>query len=156
MDFDPVLPNLYVGSCPMNAGDVHRLKEDAGITAVLNLQTEEDFSLLGIDWGALKAYYDEAGIQVGWVPVLDFNSKDLRRNLPRAVQVLDEFLRAGHTAYVHCTAGVNRSPTTVIAYLYWMEHRELGEALDVVFKSRPCKPYIIAVVSATEDRKNGA
>jgi hypothetical protein len=49
MDFDEILPNLFVGSCPRNQGDIDHLKTDVGITAVLNLQTDDDFAHIRVE-----------------------------------------------------------------------------------------------------------
>jgi hypothetical protein len=155
MDFDQILPYLHLGSCPMNVGDVDCLIRQLRITAVLNLQTEEDFVYLDIDWEAMVGYYDELGIELRRVPIIDFNTDDLRRNLRRAVQVLDELIKGGHATYIHCTAGVNRAPTTVIAYLHWVEKRSLEDALNHVGRCHPCDPSILAIASAAEDRDNG-
>ena len=56
------------------------------------------------------------------VPARDFDEDDLRQNLPQCVAALDQLLTAGNTVYVHCTAGMGRAPSTVIAYLVWREH----------------------------------
>eukprot|EP00976_Prorocentrum_cordatum_P023019 469776-Prorocentrum_minimum.AAC.1 len=52
-------------------------------------------------------------------PFPDFDAEGLRRGLPRAVAVLDVLLRANHRVYLHCTAGLGRSPGVAIAYQYW-------------------------------------
>jgi len=116
IDFDKILPNLFVGSCPRNVEGIDRLKE-SGITAVLNVQTDEDFASWGIDWDQLADHYRHLGIEVRRVPVRDFDPDHLRERLPECVRVLDELLQSGHTVYVHCSGGINRSPTVVIAYL---------------------------------------
>ena len=56
------------------------------------------------------------------VPVRDFDAADFRRKLPECVAALDWMLKAGHTVYLHCTAGQVRSPTVVAAYLHWSGH----------------------------------
>lgn len=101
MDVSQVLPNLFVGSFPRSPGDIDRLGREFGITAVLNVQTDEDMTHWGLDWGLMESYYREAGVEVRRVPVRDFDPDDLRRNLARCVEVLDELLRQGHTVYVH-------------------------------------------------------
>ena len=152
LDFDRILPELYIGSCPLNAEDVDRLHRDAGITAILNLQTEDDFAFWEIDWPRLEAHCRELGIEVLRVPVRDFDVDDLAQNLPAAVQALDELLRQGHTVYVHCSAGINRAPSTVVAYLHWIRGLELDDAVRRVKTCRQCEPYLEAIVRATEDR----
>jgi protein-tyrosine phosphatase len=152
MDYSQILPNLFVGSHPDDADDVEALK-GAGITAVLNLQSEDDFEYLGIGWSRLHACYFAAGIEVRRVPVQDFDDDDLRNKLPEAVQALKELLDHGHTVFVHCSAGVNRSPSTVICYLHWEQGSDLDEAVKQVRTCRNCSPVMEVIQLATRDRK---
>lgn len=151
MDFDKILPQLFVGSGPIQPGDIDRLKE-TGITAVLNVQTDDDFAYWGIDWDQLARHYRKTGIEVRRVPVRDFDHDHLREQLPECGRILDELRRSGHTVYVHCSAGVNRSPSTVIAYLHWYKGMDLEEAVEFVMRCRSCDPYVDAIRLASEDR----
>ena len=153
LDVDQVLPELYVGSCPTRADEIDHLRENVGITAVLSLQTEDDLVFWGIHWPRLEEYYRRLGIEVRRAPVRDFDADDLRRKLPACVEALDELLRAGHKVYVHCTGGINRSPTTVIAYLHWVLGWDLDRAVDHVKQRHRCDPYVDAIRLATDDRE---
>ncbi len=152
MDHSEILAHLFVGSCPKSPADIDRLKQEAGITAVINLQTESDLSYWDIDWPLLEAHYRAVDIHVRRVPIQDFNRDALRENLPRCVAVADDLLKNGHTVFVHCNVGVNRSPSAVIAYLHWIEGRTLDEAVGHVTECRSCDPYVEAIRLATEDR----
>jgi atypical dual specificity phosphatase len=152
MDYSQILPNLHVGSCPRSPEDIDRLKREAGVTAVVNLQTSGDFTYWDIDWPELEAYYRESGVVVRWLPIQDFNRDALREGLPKCVEVVDGLVKEDHTVYVHCNIGVNRSPSVVIAYLHWVEGRALDEAVDHVMRFRSCDPYVEAIRLATEDR----
>jgi protein-tyrosine phosphatase len=156
MDLDQITPRLFVGSCPVKAEDIDRLNYEVGVTAVVNVQTEEDFAYWGIEWGDLEAHYRQSGIEVRRVPVRDFDPDALRRSLPQCVGALAELLEDGHTVYVHCSAGINRSPSTVIAYVHWIEGWDLDEAIAHVAKCRSCDPYLAAIRQATEDRRRGS
>ena len=155
MRVDGILPQIFVGSCPVSRADIDRLKADFGVTGLLNLQTEDDFRYMGIDWPDLETHYRETAIAVRRSPVRDFDPASLRENLPQCVTHLDALLRAGHTVYVHCNAGINRSPTTIIAYLHWVERQELGEAVWLVTSRHACEPYVMAIVQATEAWQRG-
>ena len=87
MDYSKILPRLYCGSCLETTGDIDSLAS-IGITAVLSLQTDEDLVYSGVNWDRLAAYYRKSGIEVRRVPVRDFSPEDLRRHLPRCVDVL--------------------------------------------------------------------
>ena len=148
MDMDEVLPRLFVGSYPESSGDIDRMQTDEGISAVLSLQTDEDHDYLQVDWPAMLAHYESADIAVRQVPVRDFDWDDLTRRLPDCVDSLAELMDAGHTVFVHCTAGVGRSPTVVAAYLHWSLGEELEEAVTQVKNARPSSPSIHSIQQA--------
>jgi protein-tyrosine phosphatase len=95
------------------------------------------------------------GIELRRVPVQDFNPEEVRQKLPACVQALGGLVRVGHTVYVHCNAGVNRSPSVVIAYLHWVQKMPFNEAVAYVIKRHPSDPYVEAIRLATEDRGGG-
>jgi protein-tyrosine phosphatase len=153
MDVSQILSNLFVGSFPRSTEDIDRLRRDFGITAVLNVQTDDDMAHWGVDWRRLESCYREAGVEARRVPVRDFDKDNFRHQLPKCVEVLDELLRQGHVVYVHCNMGVNRSPSIAIAYLHWVLGWTLDKAADHVMECRSCDPYLDAIRLAGEDRK---
>ena len=70
-------------------------------------------------------------------PLRDFDPADQRRGLPAAVRGLYGLLRQGHRVYVHCTAGINRSPRVVLTYLTLVEGIGLEEAMTLLVHARP-------------------
>ncbi len=148
VDYDPILPELFVGSYPESGEEIDQLKKETGITAVLSLQTDEDLDLLRLDWPALETCYKTSGIELRRVPVRDFDPEDLQAKLPECVRALDQLLSAGHSAFLHCTAGAGRSPTVAIAYLHWCRGWDLGQAAAHVKGCRPCSPSLDAIRSA--------
>jgi protein-tyrosine phosphatase len=151
MDCDQVLSQIVIGSYPETTADIDRLRQDLGVTAVLNVQSEEDDEYLSIPWSVLESHYRLSGIEVRRVPVIDFDQADLRRNLPECVAALRELIDDGHTVYVHCTAGIGRSPSVVIAYLHWVENLDLEEAARQVQSRRRCSPDLQAIRLAGGD-----
>lgn len=145
IDFNKVLPELYIGTVPRTIQDVDRLKSECGITAVLNLQTDEDMIVYRLDWPSIEQYYRACQIEIWRLPVRDFDLEALTEKLPECAATLAKMIRAGHRVYLHCTAGINRSPTVAVAYL----HRYLGYDLDRAFKMvrecRTCDPYLAAL-----------
>ena len=147
INFDKIVEDVFIGTCPANAVDVGRLKQ-AGITAVLNLQTDIDFGMLGIDWCVMESTYESAGIAPYRVPIVDFDRDDLTRSLPSAAQTLNDMLLKDHRVYVHCTAGVERSPAVVIAYLAWYKRWGLERSMELVKAARNCRPFEDALEQA--------
>lgn len=149
---DQILPQLLIGPCPQSTWDIDILNEDYKVTAVLSMQTEDDLVNREINWDDMERHYREKSIEVRRVPVRDFDPEDLRKNLPACVAVLEELLGAGYTVYIHCNAGMNRSPSAAIAYLHWIEGQDLDKAVDYVSRCHFCDPYVEAIRLATEDR----
>ena len=151
MHVSPILKDkLLIGSCPITAGDVEQLKAQ-GIAAVLNLQTDEDLQQRDIDWPAMTDAYHLQRMEVCRFPIADFSPQDMRQKLRACVGVLAGLLRAGHTVYLHCNAGINRSPTVAVAYLHWIEKWELMAAYAHVISCRPCDPYVQEIRLAKEE-----
>jgi protein-tyrosine phosphatase len=143
---------IAVGSYPDSPSQVAELKQSLGVTAVLNLQTEEDMEYLKLDWDVMQAHYDQHGIKVRRVPVRDFDPIDLERKLAACVSALSELIGSGHKVYVHCTAGCGRSPSVVVAYLHWQCGWDLDEAAAFVRQRRPSVPNIEAIRLSARDR----
>jgi protein-tyrosine phosphatase len=142
MDCDRVTCNLLVGSYPLDSKEVEELRS-VGITAILSLQTDEDLGERGIEWERKAAL--AANLTFRSVPVRDFDTADLERKLPNCVVQLDRMLQAGHTVYLHCTAGAGRSPTVAAAYLHWCLAWPLERALAHVREVRDCSPNAEAI-----------
>ncbi len=140
-----VTPTLFVGPDPQEDEDFEQLKA-LKITAILSLQTDEDQRPGAVEYEERRA--TRAGLSFRNVPVRDFDPGDLERQLPRCVTVLDEMLKAGDTVYVHCRAGVSRSPTVAAAYLHWCLEWPLERAVAHVEASRDCCPNVEVIRSA--------
>jgi protein-tyrosine phosphatase len=139
------MPGLFVGPDPRESADFDALRA-ANITAILSLQTNDDLRDRGVHWEERSAR--AAGMGFRNVPVTDFDSADLQRKLPECVSALNEMLRARHSVYVHCTAGVSRSPTVVAAYLHWCLDWPLKEAVSHLRETRACSPNSEAISRA--------
>ncbi|MFQ5993544.1 MAG: dual specificity protein phosphatase family protein [Acidiferrobacterales bacterium] len=153
IDYDPILDDVLVGTYPRDGDDVAYLRNAHAISAVLNLQTDDDMQYWGLDWLHVASHYRQNRIEVARVPIRDFDPVDLREKLEDAVHALDTLLQHGHRVYVHCTAGVGRSPATVIAWLAWRRGWDLGDAVRHVMKQRVCAPFVDAIRLAEEDRR---
>ena len=145
MDYHRILPKLFIGSYPESADDIERLKCEAGVTAVLNLQTDDDMRYFKLDWDSLLHHYKSCGIELRRVPVRDFDAVDLRRKLPACVSMFNDLVESGHTVYLHCSAGAGRSPTVAIAYLFWRYGWGLDQAVAHVIQCRRCSPNVEAI-----------
>lgn len=105
-----------------------------------------------VDFAALQARCTERGVLMARHPFPDFSAEGLRSGLPAAVSALDGLLESGHRVYLHCTAGMGRSPGVAIAYMYWFRnHALLEDAYLALTTVRPCGPNKEAIRGATVD-----
>jgi len=148
MEYAELLPRLFLGSRPELPADIDRLRQDSAITAVMNLQTDDDMRAVHLVWEPLEAHYRNLGIELCRMQVRDFDPADLRAKLPECVRALDRLLAANHSVYLHCTLGASRSPTVAIAYLFWRRGLDLEEAVTFVKTRWKCTPNVEAIRDA--------
>ena len=77
MSFDKIAQTgISIGPYPQILADIDILAA-AGVTAVLNVQTEIDFAHRGVNWEKMTDYYTKVGIKAVHFPIHDFNEIDL-------------------------------------------------------------------------------
>ncbi|TAM80383.1 MAG: hypothetical protein EPN47_15790 [Acidobacteria bacterium] len=145
LDYDRIQPRLLVGGLLESAHEVELMRRHEGVTAVLNLQTDEDIRAGRFVADSPETLYEAEGLEFCRVPVRDFDESHLQQRLPECVAALRRLLEKGHTVYLHCTAGVNRSPTVAIAYLHWCLGWGLDSAVKHVEECRSCSPKVDAI-----------
>lgn len=121
----------------MNRDNIRSIASDTEVTAILSLQSEECRRFFSIDYEVLSDYARTKNISMVNKPMLDFNDDHQRQVLPGAVRALHDLLAAGHRVYVHCTAGLNRSPLVVLGYLTFVDQDPLEAALAIIREARP-------------------
>jgi protein-tyrosine phosphatase len=132
---------LWVGGF-IRPEDVRILKQ-MEITAILNLQSDQDLANCNISPNKLHNAYTRAEIELHRVPTMDFDRQALADNIPQAVEVLERALTPRWAkVYIHCTAGFNRGPTLAAAYLIKIRGLSAQEAYDYVTYRRHCAPYL--------------
>lgn len=156
LNWGEVRDDLVIGSCPMTAEDLERIREGSGASALLSVQSAECHAHLRIDVDDLLRHAVRARLVLVNVPMRDLDPPDQRRRLPDAVRALHRLLAGGHRTYVHCTAGINRSPLTVLGYLTFVEGMAVDEAMRLIRAGRPAaEPYLEAYESCRQDLLQG-
>src|SRR5258706_7043279 len=121
LEYAWVTPRLAVGTAIASLENMLRLAA-TDVTHVLSLETEfDDPKITG-----------NTGIIVRWLPQPD----DLRPKPPewfaQGVSFLEEALSRNESkVYVHCLAGIQRSPLMILAYLC-ATGMEMSKAMDLV------------------------
>lgn len=132
---------LLVGEYPRVA-DIEWLKREHRITAIHNLQDDEDLRINALDIAALEAAAARHGIAYARTPIHDGSSDDVARRLEAALADLHALVAGERRVYLHCNAGLNRAPTLAIAYLRAYRGMSLEEALALVKARRACGPFM--------------
>jgi len=109
----PTAP-LVVGSAPWSGDDLTFLRIELGVTSVISLQSDEDLGARGLAYSTLWALHAREGLRAARLPIRDYDLRDLQRHLDAAIQLVEAELAAGHRVYLHCSAGLNRSPTAAV------------------------------------------
>jgi protein-tyrosine phosphatase len=122
MNYNRITEHLYVGG-RLNPYDWDALAGQ-GITVNVSLQAEERDQFLG------------AAPEVSlWLPTPDFIGPGVGA-IKIAVPFIQAMTREGRRVYVHCYAGVGRSPTVAAAYLF-ASGMSLEAAVALVEMRRP-------------------
>lgn len=141
LNFDEIREDLVVGSCPMKPEDRIEIRDATGISAFLSLQHDDCLGDLSIDYQGHLTHGRRNGLVMERCPMRDFDTEDQGRMLASAVRMLHRLLEVERRVYVHCTAGINRSPLVVLAYLVWIEKQPFRDAWALLRERRPvCAP----------------
>jgi protein-tyrosine phosphatase len=136
-----ITDSLLVGEYP-RISDIEWLKDEFRISAIHNLQDDEDLRLNGIDVIALREVCRRHQIKLVRTPIRDGSSDDMAARLGDALQSLRDLIDASERVYLHCNAGLNRAPTLAIAWLRANGGMSLNEAMAYVKKRRACGPFM--------------
>jgi protein-tyrosine phosphatase len=156
--FHQIEPDLFVGPCPTEPEHSKALAA-AGIGALLSLQTDDDLRALGLRWEVLWRSHLAAGLNAERVPIRDFDKRELAARVGDAVAAWQRLSEGGRAVYIHCTAGLNRSPTMIIAVLALRQQGAVEAAEARLMAGHPgAVPYVDTIAQwwkATRGRSQG-
>ena len=132
---------LLVGEYPRH-DDLEWLRNEHRVTAIHNLQDDEDLRINALDIAVLREVSARHGIKHVRTPIQDGSADDMADRLHVALGDLAELIKGGDRVYLHCNAGLNRAPTLAIAYLRAYGGMSLNEAMAHVKKRRSCGPFM--------------
>ncbi len=136
-----ITDELVIGEYPAPE-DIGWLKDTYGITAVHNLQDDEDLRINGLSANELRGEYDARGMMFVRTPIQDGSADAMAERLEVALEDLCELMKTRRRVYLHCNAGMNRAPTLAIAYLRACRQMSLEEAMLLVKRHRACGPFM--------------
>jgi len=124
-------PYLYFGPSVLPV-DLPRLRR-AGITAVLSLQEPGvDLSHAAVERMRAACAPDVVFTNIG---IRDYDPDAVVAALPVVLASLHALIAGGRVVYVHCSEGIARSPSTVLAYLVRHEGLDVDRALAEIERS---------------------
>ncbi|CAK9198200.1 unnamed protein product [Sphagnum troendelagicum] len=154
-NFARITGQLIVGSQPQNAADINTLYNSETVRAIESLQESSE------DLNNFNEGQDcrQKGIAYERVPIIDETPSSVQTQLPVAVGILAKAIREkadgpGQKVYLHCRAGLGRSPSVAAAYLYWFTNDTLDAACKSLREKRTHSsetPYRDAIRGATYD-----
>jgi protein-tyrosine phosphatase len=133
--------HIAVGSYPHTPEQIESLVQTYGVSAVVNLQSDADLRQRGVQWSVLWPFYIKLKVSLMRIPIIDFDRADLGRNMDQAVEAVGRFVDEGRKVYIHCNAGLNRSPSVVVGHLVAARGLGLAEAMDWLAQRHECVPY---------------
>jgi protein-tyrosine phosphatase len=136
-----ITDQLLVGEY-LRPHDIPWLAEEYRVTAIHNLQDDEDLRINGLDVSALHAIAAQHRMRYIRTPIQDGSADDVAARLAAALADLAMLIKSGDRVYLHCNAGLNRAPTLAIAWLRAHGGMSLNEALAHVKRRRACGPFM--------------
>jgi atypical dual specificity phosphatase len=145
-----ILPQeLAVGSFPKNAASAAKLQA-MGVTAILCLNEEAELAVPA-----------EVSSQFLWhrIAIPDGYTGGIPDpdHFAAALEILTAWRQTGQIMYVHCMAGIGRSPSVCAAYLVHQKRLPLPEAIQFVKNCHAVAdpdPYQIRVMQKFFDAQN--
>ncbi|HAN31850.1 MAG TPA: hypothetical protein DCQ06_09660 [Myxococcales bacterium] len=140
LPIDEVYPGLWLGPCPSTPEFIRKLHVNYGVKRLVSVQTDADLTQLSLGWETLWMGLMSNAISPKRVPIVDFDDDALRVGLDSAVAAVDSAMSLPRVTYLHCTAGVNRSPSVAIGWLMAHKGLSLDEAWKQVTTRRESQP----------------
>lgn len=142
-----VAEGVWLGPMPDSLAFVRSLRYECGVTAVVSVQTDFDLRALGTSWADMVTLLRSGEInETVRVPITDFDEQALVEELQAAVEAVRRVRAAGHETYIHCTAGLNRSPTVAIGFLV----AGLGMSLEQAWEAVTSRRRVLPIRSALD------
>lgn len=120
--YSRITPQIYIGAQHNHVGK--RKLNRLGISAVVNLRDEFDDKQHNLVLG-----------DYCYLPTVEFTAPEISQ-LQEGILFIRRIVENGRKVYIHCSEGISRSPTLVVAY-FISGGMSLDNAIILIKKSRP-------------------
>lgn len=117
-----IIPGLFVGA--VHGAYKHSYLQKKNVKRILNVSNE-------------KYFQNEDLFEYLQIHIEDDVNTDITPYFEKTNVFIDEALSANQGVYVHCRAGISRSPSFIIAYLMWKRSIGFKEADKIVGRVHP-------------------
>lgn len=125
-NMDEIIPNLYLGN-KLAASDINNLKEH-NITHIVNCAEELKYIIDEYDGKFICLH----------LPICDSGiSGSIINYITEAIKFIDNALSNDKKVLVHCSAGISRSVSIVIAYMMYKNNLSFNMVYDHIKSIRP-------------------
>src|ERR1700683_2174470 len=136
-----ITSHLLIGEYP-RVEDIGWLKDSFAVSAIHNLQDDDDLRINELDIAALRRECEANEIKLVRTAIQDGSADAMGERLKVALRDLHALIASGRRVFLHCNAGLNRAPTLAIGYLRAHGKMSLDEAVAYVKQRRACGPFM--------------
>ncbi|XP_069112433.1 dual specificity protein phosphatase 3-like [Argopecten irradians] len=133
-DYNEVYPGIIIGNkeCSKNKKQLKAM----GVTHLVNCCQGIKPNQIDSD----ATYFRNVGISFHGIHALDHSSYNMSPHFNSAANFIDKALESNGKVYVHCSMGISRSATIVLAFLLLKRNLCLMEAVKMIRSKREVFP----------------
>eukprot|EP01084_Bolivina_argentea_P121588 215474_1 len=117
-----IIPGLFVGA--VHGAYKHQYLKNKNIKCILNISNE-------------KYFQNKQLFEYLQIDIEDAVTTEIIKHFEITNIFIDQALSSKQGVYVHCRAGISRSPSVIMAYLMWKNGIGVNEADKIVGKVHP-------------------
>ena len=130
VNIDKINDKIYLGDI-VGANEIEYLKQE-GITHIISLAG--DFC---------SPKYEDGLFIRKIINIDDFGTENIYQYFKECI----EFIENSDKVFIHCSCGVDRSPTIIIGYLMWKTHSSYDDVFNYIKEKRNCiEPNNLSVI----------
>lgn len=134
LNYSKVTDNILLGAF-LHIPDDFQLLKKQGVSSILSIQTSQDIAMHRLTEDYLQQQSIRNDLEIHTYAIQDMNKRDFVEKCMGAIKLLAKLVEGDRKVYVHCSAGMYRSPQIVVLFLILTHNYSVEEAINLV-KSR--------------------